>query len=125
MVSSASSALARTDTATLHGFVGKVGVIVVQGPSFGYGASKLFSVDVVDAHRVADPILEERHALLSVAVFHGIRQTLTNKGNHARRKHDYKAENILNSPPVPVKNGKRLLRSLGNLGRSNDLVILV
>ena len=57
----------------------------MQGPGFGYGARKLVGIDVVHADRVADPVLQERHALLSVAVFHGIRQALPKQGKHGEK----------------------------------------
>lgn len=52
----------------------------MHGPGLGYGALELVGVDVVHAHGRADAVLEEGHALLPVAVFYGIRQTLTLHG---------------------------------------------
>lgn len=61
----------------LHIFLGGVlGVVAVHGPGLGNGALEFFGADVVDAHRRPDAALEERHALLPVAVFHGISETL-------------------------------------------------
>lgn len=56
----------------------RLGVLVVamQGPGLGDSPLKLVRVDVVDAHGRADATLEERHALLAVAVFDGVRKTL-------------------------------------------------
>lgn len=55
----------------------RLGVVVaMQGPGLGDGPLELVGVDVVDAHGRADAALDERHALLAVAVFDGVRKTL-------------------------------------------------
>lgn len=60
--------------------------IAVHRPGLGYGTLELVGADVVHAHRRSDAALEERHALLSVAVFHGIRETLPSRRRRQRRR---------------------------------------
>lgn len=51
-------------------------VLAMQGPGLGDGSFELVGDDVVDAHGRAYAIVKERYALLTVAVFNGVRKTL-------------------------------------------------
>lgn len=61
---------------------GVASAVVVKGPGLLYGPLELLRVDVIHAHGRANAALEERHTLLPVAVFHGIRQTLPQEKEH-------------------------------------------
>lgn len=68
-----------------------VGGNVVQSPGLSDGTLELVGVDVVDAHRVPDATGQKRHALLPMAVFHGIPERLDcwrakGRSNIARRR---------------------------------------
>lgn len=51
-------------------------VVAMNGPGLGHGALQLIGGDIIDAHGGADVTKDERYTLLTMAVFHSIREPL-------------------------------------------------